>query len=94
MKKNMKIFNIQTEKSSFLFLRNNTYSFFCLRDLNKIEICNLIQSKYSVKVKKVNVLNLKKNIKKRSSKKKTICVKKVYLSLENGFSLPESGIEL
>jgi len=93
MKKKVVIENIQTEKSSLIFLKNNTYSFYLLENLNKIEISKKVSQKYSVKIKKINVLNLKKS-KKRGSRFKSYSFKKVYLTLENGFSFPNNEVVL
>jgi len=93
MKKKVVLENIQTEKSSLIFLKNNTYSFYLLENLNKIEISKKVSQKYSVKIKKINVLNLKKS-KKRGSRFKSYSFKKVYLTLENGFSFPNNEVVL
>ena len=85
--------NIQTEKSTSIFLKNNTYSFYLLENLNKIEILKRINQKYSVKVKKINVLNLKK-LKKRGAIFKFFPFKKVYLTLEDGSSFPNNEVLL
>jgi len=93
MKKKIIIENIHTEKSSSLFLKNNTYSFYLLENLNKIEILKKITQKYSVKIKKINILNSKK-FKKRGSRFKSFSFKKVYLTLEDGFSFPNNEVLL
>lgn len=93
MKKKLISESIQTEKSSSIFLKNNTYSFYLFENLNKIEILKKINQNYSVKIKKINVLNLKK-IKKRGSNFKPFLFKKVYLTLEDGSSFPNNEVLL
>ena len=77
---------IISEKSSFLS-KNRIYPFYVNKALNKLEIKNYLSSFFSVKVMKVNSINLKKLKKRKRLKPKKYIQKKVYVTISSDSNL-------
>lgn len=76
---------IISEHSIKLSDLQNTYTFRVKKDANKVEIKNAVEALFDVKVKKVNVLNLKgKKRRVRVRVGMTSSWKKAYVSLQSG----------
>ncbi len=80
---------VVTEKSASALL-NNKYTFYVSAMINKIQISQIVEDTYSVKVKSVNIINLKGKIVSRgrlSGKRKDR--RKAVVTLCAGFEISE-----
>ncbi len=80
---------IFTERSMHLQQQANAYVFEVARDANKHEIKQAIESLFKVKVRKVNVINVKGKPKRRfRAPGRTRSYKKAIVFLKEGESIP------
>ncbi len=75
-----------TEKATNLKEKNNQVVFWVHKDANKIEVKKAVEEAFKVKVKKVNIVNVKPKVKKRFGRVigKKRGWKKAYVTLEEG----------
>ncbi len=75
-----------TEKTTNLKDEKNQVVFWVSKDANKIEVKKAVEEAFKVKVKKVNIVNVKPKVKKRFGKVigKKRGWKKAYVTLEEG----------
>ena len=79
---------VMSEKSNNLMALGNKYTFLVDKRSDKASITKALEFIFSVKVKSVNILNLKaKKVKFKGVSGKTASNKKAVVTLEDGFKL-------